>query len=301
MAEHDGDWLPNLPDEALEQHLSPLSAEDEQLVRALREQYSLTRTHQARALARGWERIQQTQQSPAVPFTRKTSQGLLVPAQDEMKRIEPMREIPSDKRQPGRFKRVFNILIAAALLAVLAGSLALVYSHVGSQTGLGSGGTPVAATPTQVGSTPTQASSTPTQVGSTPTQAGITPQPAGTQTNGQGSLDWPVGTSCYWANYRYHQLSSYWVSWTGNANQWLQRARAAGWHWSTSPHVPSIVILMSYVQGASQDGHVAVVESLVNATTVKTSNMDWSANGGGWDKVSYANFTTGPGVYFIWR
>lgn len=294
MAEHDGDWLPDLPDE---QHLSQLSTEDEQLVRALRERYSLTRAHQARALARGWERIQQAQQSPAVPFTR----GMLVPARDEIKRIELMREIPSGKRQPGRFKRVFNILIAAALLAVLAGSLALVYSHVGPRTGLGSGGTPVATTPTQVSSTPTLVGSTPTQAEVTPQPTGAVPTVAGTQTNSQGSLDWPVGTSCYWANFRYHQLTNYWVSWTGNANQWLQKAQAAGWHWSTSPHVPSIVILMPYVQGASQDGHVAVVESLVNATTVQTSNMDWSTNGGGWNKVSYANFTAGPGVYFIWR
>lgn len=297
MAEHDRDWLPDLPDEALEQHLSQLSTEDEQLVRALREQYSLTRAHQARALARGWERIQQAQQSPAAPFT----QGMLVPARDEIKRIEPMREIPSGTRQPRRFKRVFNLLIAAALLAVLAGSLALVYSHVGSRTSLGSGGTPVAATPTQVGSTPAQASSTPTQAGVTPQPTGAVPTVAGTQTNGQGSLEWPVGTSTYWANLRYHQLTGYWVSWRGNANQWLQGAQEAGWHWSTSPHVPSIVVLMPSVQGATQYGHVAVVESLVNATTVHTSNMDWDTNGGDWNKVSYANFTAGPGVYFIWR
>jgi surface antigen len=55
------------------------------------------------------------------------------------------------------------------------------------------------------------------------------------------------------------------------------------------------------VQGASAYGHVAVVESLVNSTTVHTSNMNWYANGGGWDRVSYYDFTTGSGVYFIWK
>lgn len=61
------------------------------------------------------------------------------------------------------------------------------------------------------------------------------------------------------------------------------------------------MVLMPGVQGASQVGHVAVVESLVNSTTVRTSNMDWYINGGGLNKVSYANFTTGSGVYFIWH
>jgi hypothetical protein len=28
--------------------------------------------------------------------------------------------------------------------------------------------------------------------------------------------------------------------------------------------------------------------------------MDWLANGGGFGKVSYANFTVGAGVYFLW-
>lgn len=289
MAEHDRDLPPDLPDEAIEQHLSQLPTEDEQLVRALREQYSLTRARKARALARGWERIQQAQQPSVASIARKSRQDTLVPARDEIKRIVRMREISSGTRQPGRFKRVFNILIAAALLAVLASSLALVYSHVGPQTSLGSGGSPVAATPTQAGVTPQ------------PT--GAVPTATGTQviTNGQQSLSWPYGQSTYWANYRYHQLTGYWVAWTGNADQWVTGAREAGWHVSTSPHVPSIVVLMPGVQGAPQNGHVAVVESLVNATTVHTSNMDWYTNGGGWNKRSYANFAAGSGVYFIWR
>jgi surface antigen len=122
--------------------------------------------------------------------------------------------------------------------------------------------------------------------------------------NGAGSLNWPVGQCTYWANSRYHALTGYWVSWSGNADQWVAGARAAGWNVSTSPHVPSIIVLMAGVQLASSYGHVAVVESIVagaSPVTVHTSNMNWYNNGGGWDKVSYEDFTVGSGVYFIWH
>lgn len=122
--------------------------------------------------------------------------------------------------------------------------------------------------------------------------------------NGQGSLDWPVGDCTYWANYRYHQLSGHWVSWTGNANQWVSGARDAGWAVSTRPHVPSIIVLMPSVYYAGEFGHVGVVESIVAGTTptkVHTSNMNWWNNGGGFDMMSFADFTVGQGVYFIWH
>ncbi|HEY0757167.1 MAG TPA: CHAP domain-containing protein [Ktedonobacteraceae bacterium] len=113
-----------------------------------------------------------------------------------------------------------------------------------------------------------------------------------------GSLNWPFGYCTYWANLRYHARSGHWVSWHGNANQWVAGAYLAGWHVSTSPHVPSILVLMSGVQGASYVGHVAVVES-ASGNVAHTSNMNWYA-GGGFGIVSNYNFTTGPGVYFIW-
>ncbi|HET8844392.1 MAG TPA: CHAP domain-containing protein, partial [Ktedonobacteraceae bacterium] len=133
---------------------------------------------------------------------------------------------------------------------------------------------------------------------------GYDPSSGGAQqvTNGVGSLNWPVGQCTSWANARYHELMHYWVSWSGNANQWVAGAQAAGWNVSTTPHVPSIIVLMGGVQGASSMyGHVAVVESQINSNTVHTSNMNWWANGGGWDIVSYVDFTVGPGVYFVWH
>lgn len=122
--------------------------------------------------------------------------------------------------------------------------------------------------------------------------------------NGAGSLNWPVGQCTYWANSRYHALTGYWVPWSGNANQWVAGARAAGWNVSDSPHVPSIIVLMAGIQLASSYGHVAVVESIVagaSPVTVHTSNMNWYNNGGGWDIVSYEDFTVGSGVYFVWH
>lgn len=126
--------------------------------------------------------------------------------------------------------------------------------------------------------------------------------PGGMITNGDGSLNWPVGQCTYWANLRYHQLTNFWVPWTGNADQWVSGARVAkGWNVSTNPHVPSIIVMMPYTQGASGYGHVAVVESINANGSVHTSNMNWFGNGGGWDKESFVDFNTGPGIYFVWH
>ena len=111
---------------------------------------------------------------------------------------------------------------------------------------------------------------------------------------------WPAGVCTFWANSRYHELTGYWVAWLGNAYQWAQGANLAGWHVSQTPHVHSIIVLMPGVQGASGYGHVAIVES-VSGNVAHTSNMNWFAAGGGWDIVSYYDFTAGPGVYFVWR
>jgi len=132
---------------------------------------------------------------------------------------------------------------------------------------------------------------------------GYDPYAYGSQTvgNGANSLNWPVGQCTYWANSRYHTLTNYWVPWTGNADQWVAGAQKAGWTVSqTVIHVPSIIVLMPYVQGASGYGHVAVVES-ATGNVAHTSNMNWWANGGGWDRVSDVDFTTGTGVYFVWH
>ncbi len=121
---------------------------------------------------------------------------------------------------------------------------------------------------------------------------------------GNSPRAWPYGQCTYWANLYYHTLTNWWVNWSGNADQWVTGAGDAGWHVSTQPHVPSIIVLMPGVQGASYAyGHVAVVTAIINSTTVSTSNMNWWANGGGWGIVSTVDFNYGPGygVYFVWH
>jgi surface antigen len=116
------------------------------------------------------------------------------------------------------------------------------------------------------------------------------------------SLDWPVGQCTYWANERYHELSGYWVSWHGDAGEWVSGASQANWQVSTTPHIPSIIVLLPGVEGASSEyGHVAVAEKMLNNTTVEASTMNWFANGGGFDIQSSWDYTAGSGVYFVWH
>ncbi len=112
------------------------------------------------------------------------------------------------------------------------------------------------------------------------------------------------GQCTYWADLRYHQLTGYWIPWGGNAGEWAYNASyytKSGWIISATPHVPSIIVLAPYVQGAGGYGHVAVVESINPDGSVHTSNWNWYANGGGWATKSYWDFMPGPGVTFIWH
>lgn len=119
--------------------------------------------------------------------------------------------------------------------------------------------------------------------------------------SGGGGLNrFAFGECTYWANMRYHALTGYWVPWLGNAYQWYYGAQASGWVVSSTPKVPSIMVLQPGVQGASWLGHVAIVESINKDGSVYTSNMNWYA-GGGWDIMSYYTFHPGPGVSFVWH
>lgn len=121
-----------------------------------------------------------------------------------------------------------------------------------------------------------------------------------TVSSGKSSLPWPYGQCTYWANYYYHELTGYWVPWSGNADQWFQGAQMAGWDYGQTPPVgvPSIIVLLPGVQGASSYGHVAVVTGR-SGNVVHTSNMNWGY--GGYGNVEEVDFTLGPGVYFVWH
>jgi surface antigen len=116
--------------------------------------------------------------------------------------------------------------------------------------------------------------------------------------DGGGLNRFAYGNCTYWANMRYHQLTGYWVPWLGNAWQWYYGASASGWIVSSSPHVPSIIVLQPYVQGASGYGHVAVVERINSDGSVLTSDYNWA---GYWDIETFVTFRPGPGVSFVWH
>ncbi len=110
------------------------------------------------------------------------------------------------------------------------------------------------------------------------------------------------GQCTYWANMRYYQLTGHQVAWLGDAYQWTAGAYSAGWVVSSTPHIPSIIVLQPGVQGAGWYGHVAVVESIPSPGVVHVSTWNWNAGGGGFGILSYWNFTyPASGVSFVWH
>jgi surface antigen len=212
------------------------------------------------------------------------------------------RQKPRSSLRPPQGRRSVIGIAALVLLLVITGGTLFAASPLGRDINIGfnsfaSGGTLVKSDSSNNLDLVQQATATAVvhqhNDGYDPNAGGGGPVVTGSPEN------WPLGVCTYWANYRYHELTGYWVTWLGNAYQWAEGARLAGWHVSSQPHVPSIIVLQPGVQGASSYGHVAVVES-ASGDTVHTSNMNWYANGGGWDIVSYYDFTVGPGVSFIW-
>jgi surface antigen len=117
--------------------------------------------------------------------------------------------------------------------------------------------------------------------------------------DGGGPYRFAYGNCTYWANMRYHALTGYWVPWLGDAWQWASGASAAGWIVSSTPHVPSIIVLQPYVQSASGYGHVAVVEQINSDGSVLTSNYNWGWQN--WNRETFETFRPGPGVSFVWH
>ena len=134
-------------------------------------------------------------------------------------------------------------------------------------------------------------------------QDGYDPASTGIQLNaGSASNHFAFGQCTYYASMRYHQLSGQWVPWLGNAYQWAYEARYFGWVVSSTPKVPSIIVLQGGVQGAGWFGNVAVVESINPDGSVTTSNWNWYGPGGnGWARLSVVTFRPGPGVSFVWH
>ena len=211
---------------------------------------------------------------------------------------------PRTIRPPKGRKRVISIAVISLLFLITLGT-AFAVSPLGNVTGHGTN--PIQFVANLVHNNNSNLSLV-TQQQATATavirQDGYDPTSSGATTlMGGGSLNrFAFGQCTYWANYRYHQLTGYWVDWLGNAYQWKAGAGAAGWIVSSKPNLkgPSIIVLQPNVEGASYFGHVAVVEKVNSNGSVYSSNFNWYANGG-WDTLSYWTFTPGPGVSFVWH
>ncbi|HEY4383408.1 MAG TPA: CHAP domain-containing protein, partial [Ktedonobacteraceae bacterium] len=126
--------------------------------------------------------------------------------------------------------------------------------------------------------------------------AGVpTPPP---NADASGANHFYYGQCTWWAADRYHTLTGKWVPWFGNAYEWYYGALNAGWTVSATPHVPSIMVMMPGVQGASYGyGHVAVVEQLLGGGNVMTSNFNWGY--GNWGVKTDVEFHQGSGIWFV--
>ena len=137
----------------------------------------------------------------------------------------------------------------------------------------------------------------PVNPGSTGTTGGISSS-TGTIADSSFYNPFTAGQCTYWADYEYHHLTGYAVPWTGNAGDWAYNARSySGWNVTTTPHLPSIIVLQPGTQYAGGVGHVGVVEKINADGSVETTN--WNVVG--WGQFSWAHHTPGPGVSFVWH
>lgn len=106
----------------------------------------------------------------------------------------------------------------------------------------------------------------------------------------------PPGQCTRYADDRYHQITGWYVPFSGDAHSWRDNAPHFGWKVSGNPVVPSIICLQPGVQGASSFGHVGIVESITSKGVI-TSDLNWPE---GSTRVNSITFQTGPGVSFIY-
>ncbi len=85
------------------------------------------------------------------------------------------------------------------------------------------------------------------------------------------------------------------------AYQWAYNAPGRGFRTGYTPTVGATVVFQRGVLGASSwGGHVGHVEAVYSNGSFLISEMNFYANGGGWDRVSYRVIPVVPGVSFIY-
>jgi surface antigen len=71
-----------------------------------------------------------------------------------------------------------------------------------------------------------------------------------------------------------------WPPWYGDAGDWIDGARASGWHVSPLAQADSIVAMPRGLQGSGPYGHVAWVLSVEQDTaSVMVRSMNWAGRG----------------------
>ena len=68
--------------------------------------------------------------------------------------------------------------------------------------------------------------------------------------------------------------------WYGDAGDWIQDAQDFGWHVTSTPETPAIMVLPRGIQGSGPLGHVAWTLGIEDdGTTVDVRSMNWHGRG----------------------
>jgi surface antigen len=86
---------------------------------------------------------------------------------------------------------------------------------------------------------------------------------------------------CTWdAAEQAHSAWGVFPPWYGDAGDWIDGARASGWHLSSQPQANSIIAMPPDDQGSGPLGHVGWVLGIEDDnTTVDVRSMNWTGRG----------------------
>jgi LysM repeat protein len=104
------------------------------------------------------------------------------------------------------------------------------------------------------------------------------------------------GQCTWWAHHKRPDENFYNF---GDAWNWANAARAAGYTVTSDPVANATVVFAPGAEEAGGLGHVAHVEQLLSGGWILISEMNFTGNGGGWGRVDYRYITPGPGIWFI--
>lgn len=130
----------------------------------------------------------------------------------------------------------------------------------------------------------------------TVTTAGVAVAQGNPLYTAQAGNRYSYGTCTWYAYNRRMQIGRPIGSFWGNASSWAYAAAAAGF--TVTRGNPGVGDVMQNGGGA---GHVAVVEELHADGSIVVSEMNYYANGGGWNRISYRSLDAGAAssYYFI--